>query len=268
MRLQAKRALILLLALAGLTGCGAQPNEEPRFLVGREAAETIGAQHYAAEIEAAREAKALDNDPAQVALVAGIAERLIAEAKRLYPIGQDWHWEIHVLHSPAVNAYCAPGGKIVVLSGLLQAAAMDPNRIANVVGHEIAHALLEHARANLSRDWLLISGMWIVSKSLKMGAVRTQSAIEGLNTILLPMSREHEREADVLGLEIMARAGFDPRAGILFWQDALNRRKAAAAGEQRLEAFLSTHPTDAERLVNLRELAARWNQPAAAEASP
>jgi predicted Zn-dependent protease len=265
---EAKRLIVLLLALSGLAGCGAQPDEEPLFLVGREAAESLGAQHYAAEIEAARQANALDNDPTQVALVAGIAERLIAEAKRLYPISQDWHWEIHVLHSPAVNAYCAPGGKIVVLSGLLQAAAMDPNRIANVVGHEIAHALLEHARANLSRDWLLISGMWIVSKSLKMGAVRTQSAIEGLNTILLPMSREHEREADVLGLEIMARAGFEPRIGILFWQDAINRRKAAASGEQRLEAFLSTHPTDAERLVNLRELAARWNPPTAVEAAP
>ena len=264
----AKRLIVLLLALAGLAGCGRQPGEEPLFLVGREAAEGIGAQLYAIQIEEARKVGALDHDPAQVKLVADIAERLIAQAVALYPIGRHWRWELHVINSPAINAYCAPGGKIVVLSGLLQTAAMDPNRIANVVGHEIAHALLEHARANLSRDWLLMSGMWVVSKSLKMGAVRTQSAIEGLNTLLLPMSREHEREADVLGLEIMARAGFDPRAGILFWQDALNRRQAAAAGEQRLEAFLSTHPTDAERLVNLRELAARWNPPAAGKAAP
>lgn len=255
------RLPILLLAAALLSGCG-QGHSDP-FLVSRGTAEALGRQDYTATLDQARAGNALDADPEQVRLVAGIAARLVDEAKRGYPVGRDWNWEIHVLSSNAVNAFCAPGGKMMVLSGLLEASAMDPDRIGMVVGHEIAHALLEHSRATLSRDWVLQSGMWIVSKSLKMGTARSQTALAGLNTVLLPMHRDLEREADVLGLELMTRAGFDPEQGLLFWRDAMTRRGQSGAGERNLEAFLSTHPTDQERLLRLAALAKQWRRQAA-----
>jgi predicted Zn-dependent protease len=255
------RLSALLFIAALLSGCGQGHSE--LSLVSRGTAEALGQRDYAATLDQARANSALDANPAQVALVDGIAARLVDEAKRRHPIGRDWHWEIHVLGSDAVNAFCVPGGKMMVLSGLLEASAMDPDKIAMVVGHEIAHALLEHSRANLSRDWVLQSGMWIVSKSLKMGVARSQSALAGLNTVLLPMHRDLEREADVLGLELMARAGFNPEQGLLFWQDAMARNGQAAAGEQNLEAFLSTHPTDQERLQRLATLAKQWHRPEA-----
>lgn len=253
-----RRSLAMLAVAAGLAGCG--QGDGRHYLVSREIAEALGRQGYAEEVAAAREQNALDADPALVALVAAITERLVEEAQRRHPIGRDWQWEIHVLTSPAVNAYCAPGGKMMVLSGLLQATAMNPDRIATVIGHEIAHALLEHARAGLSRDWSLQSGMWIVAKSLKMGVARSQAALAGLNTVFLPMHRDLEREADSLGLALMAQAGFDPRAGVLFWQDSLAQRGELGNGERHLEAFLSTHPTDQERLTRLTELARQWRR--------
>lgn len=252
----ARAALPVLLLLAGLAGCGRDDGH--LYLVSRETAEALGRQGYAKEMAAAREQHALDADPAQVALVNAITERLVDEARRRYPIGRDWQWEIHVLSDDQVNAYCAPGGKMMVLSGLLKATAMDPDRIATVIGHEIAHALLEHARASLSRDWSLQGGMWIVAKSLKMGVARSRTALAGLNTVFLPMHRDLEREADALGLELMAQAGFDPRRGVLFWQDSLAQGGQAGNGERHLEAFLSTHPTDQERLARLTELARQW----------
>jgi Zn-dependent protease with chaperone function len=244
-----------MLALAtSLAGCG-QPDGNHLFLVSREAAEVIGRQDYAETLRQARTHDALDVNPDQVALVNAIAARLVEVAKRSYPVGRDWQWEIHVISSPQVNAFCSPGGKIAVLSGLLEATRMDPDQVATVIGHEISHALLEHTRASLSRDWLLESGMWIVAKSLKMGAVRSQSAIEEVNTMFMPMHRDQEREADRRGLELMARAGFDPQRGIQFWRTTMARRAAAGQGDKHLEAFLSTHPTDEDRLTRLSEQA-------------
>lgn len=255
---------LLAALLLGLAGCG--PSGQPGthlFLVGRDMAEALGKDNYTATLDQARGDHALDTAPEQVSLVTGIAARLVDEAKRRYPVGRDWQWEIHVIDNDQVNAFCSPGGKIVVLSGLLKATGMDPDQIAMVVGHEISHALLEHTRASLSRDWLLQSGMWIVSKSLKMGALRNQTALANLNTVLLPMHRDLEREADALGLDLMASAGFDPHKGIQFWQDALARHGEAGRGDQRLEDFMSTHPADAERLARLGEQARKGRKPEA-----
>lgn len=256
----------LLLALAFLAGCGqnGQPGTH-MFLVSQDMAEALGKDHYSATLDRARSGNALDADPDQVRLVTEIAAHLVEEAKRRYPVGNDWEWEIHVIGSDQVNAFCSPGGKMAVLSGLLEATGMDPDQIAMVVGHEISHALLEHTRASLSRDWLLQGGMWIVSKSLKMGAMRNQSAIENINTVLLPMHRDLEREADALGLELMASAGFDPGKGVRFWQDSLARRGEVGRGDRHLEAFMSTHPADAERLARLGELARQWHEPEAGQ---
>ncbi|NTV95063.1 MAG: M48 family metallopeptidase [Thiobacillus sp.] len=258
------RYALLAAMLFGLSGCG--PSGQPgthMFLVSRDMAEALGQDNYTATLDRARSGNALDSDPDQVRLVTEIATHLVEEAKRRYPVGRDWQWEIHVIGSDQVNAFCMPGGKMAVLSGLLETTGMDPDQIAMVVGHEISHALLEHTRASLSRDWLLQGGMWIVSKSLKMGALRNQSALENLNTVLLPMHRDLEREADALGLDLMASAGFDPGQGIRFWQNALAKRGEVGRGDRHLEAFMSTHPADAERLARLGELARQWHRPEA-----
>mgnify|MGYP002386026240 CR=1 FL=1 len=242
-----------------LAGCGdgSRPStgDTPSFfLISRDIANTLGKLSYDEEISTARSEGRLDADAEQSALVAEITQRLVSVATRQYPIGHDWDWEIHVISSPDINAYCSPGGKMVVLSGLLEATGMNPDRIATVIGHEIAHALLEHSRSTLSRDWSLQSGMWIVSKSLKMGTARNQSALSGLNTVLLTMDRNHELASDELGLALMAQAGYNPAEGIQFWQTD----RPAGRGEGNLEAFISTHPTNEERLERLSQLALQW----------
>jgi predicted Zn-dependent protease len=249
------RVLAVFMALLCLAGCGTrEPGEGRVSLVSRAFAEQIGAQGYAEELTSARQSNTVDKDPEQVLQVRTIMQRLIAEATRRYPMARDWPWEIHVLESDSVNAYCAPGGKMMVLSGLLRTPGMNQDRLATVIGHEISHALLEHSRSSLARNWLLQSGMWIVAKSLKLGVVRGQSALEGLHTVFLPMDRNQERDADTLGLELMARAGFNPVSGVEFWQGSAH----GSAQDEHLAGFVSTHPTDAERLTRLGEMARRW----------
>jgi len=254
------RALVAMLAALSLAGCGApEPGAARVSLVSRAFAEQIGAQGYADDLAQARERQALDRDPGQVHLARSVMQRLVAEATRRTPMARDWPWEIHVLEDDSINAYCAPGGKMMVLSGLMRAPGMNEDRLATVIGHEISHALLEHSRASLARNWLLQSGMWIVAKSLKLGTARSQSALDGLNTVFLPMDRNQERDADVLGLELMARAGFDPVAGVEFWQGADD----GTSHDAQLAGFISTHPTSSERLQRLAGLARAWRNAAA-----
>ncbi len=200
-----------------------------------------------------RQKGALNADPALTARVRAITNRLIPASAAFRPEAAQWKWEVNVIRSDQVNAWCMPGGKIAVYSGLITRLNLGDDEIAAVVGHEIAHALREHARERASEQMgaqVLISGA-----SILLGTGQAGSDLGGVfykAFFGLPNSRLHETEADRIGVEIAARAGYDPRAAITLWQK-MSRASGAADGPE----FLSTHPSADTRLKDLEVYSAR-----------
>ncbi len=200
-----------------------------------------------------RQKGALNADPALTARVRAITNRLIPASAAFRPEAAQWKWEVNVIRSDQVNAWCMPGGKIAVYSGLITRLNLGDDEIAAVVGHEIAHALREHARERASEQMgaqVLISGA-----SILLGTGQAGSDLGGVfykAFFGLPNSRLHETEADRIGVEIAARAGYDPRAAITLWQK-MSRASGAADGPE----FLSTHPSAETRLKDLEVYSAR-----------
>lgn len=227
-------------------------------LVSRDAAELMGAKAYTQMLNEFSSKGVLDEDKKLTGAVQDLAVRLVAQATRMYPHTRDWDWDLHVVTKDEMNAFCIAGGKMVVYTGLLQGVDYQEDKIAAVLGHEISHALLEHTRTDMTREWLLSSGLWIASKSFKMGLARSTELGKDLNMAFIPIQRQHERDADALGLELMARAGFDPGAGSQIWMDMQKMHGQAGLGAKRLNAFYSDHPMDEERLATLTRLAQKW----------
>ena len=167
----------------------------------------------------------------------------------------DFEWEFTVLDSEIQNAFCLPGGKVAVYSGIMD--SMDNEaELAFVVGHEIGHAIARHGGERMSRSILQSLGAVLVSAAFNS---ETIDAIYGTGTeigVMLPYSRSNESEADVIGLILMARAGYDPSASYTFWKRFTNN----AEGASKLESILSTHPCDSDRIRAMEE-----NEPAARE---
>lgn len=239
------------------------------FLLSREATENLSMANYQLKIQALSSEGMLDAAPPDdLALLKSIADPIVEQAKRMYPHSRNWTWEYHLETNSSINAMCFPGGKILVLSGLLEATGRNRDKLALVLGHEVSHALLEHGRAGMSRDWALFSSMWIMAKSFKMGMTRFSVALSDMQTSLLPMNRQQERDADTLGLELMARAGFNPHVGVSVWEDFQASRGTQNRANKNLETFLSSHPTDEDRLVRLSQLADKIHPIPAREAKP
>jgi len=195
---------------------------------------------------------ALDRDAAQVARVKGIAQRLTPATAVFRPEAPRWAWEVHVITSGDVNAWCMPGGKMAVYTGLIEKLKVTDDELAAVMGHEIAHALREHGRERASQAYAQAIGLTVIGTALGLGGSEMQLAqIVTDVTLTLPNSREHEIEADRIGVELAARAGFDPRAAVTLWQ------KMGQAGGGAPPQFLSTHPSPQNRARDLGEYAAR-----------
>ena len=165
---------------------------------------------------------------------------------------RDYQWEYHLVDSPEVNAWCMPGGKIVVYTGILPLTQTEDG-LATVMGHEVAHALLNHGQQRMSADLLQQVGATVVGTAVSGGSETTQTLLMtayGLGTTLggtLPFSRGHESEADHYGLILMAIAGYRPEESVPFWE------RMAAKGGGGTPEFLSTHPSDATRIRQLKE---------------
>lgn len=208
-------------------------------------------QQYSQMIGEARSQKALDVNVAQTQRVRTIAQRLIQQVSVFRPDAQSWDWEIHVINSNEVNAWCMPGGKMAVYTGLINQTKATDDELAAVIGHEMAHALREHSREQMSQQMVTNVGLSILS------AVTGSSAVGDLGSTLtevmfgLPNSRTHETEADLLGVELAARAGYDPRAAATLWQ------KMGALSSGGTPEFLSTHPSAATRVSELQVAAER-----------
>ena len=225
-------------------------------LISREMALTTAVQAYPRQLQAmADQGHKINQDPELLEWSQNIAVALIKQAERMYPHSQGWDWDLAVVGSDELNAWCMAGGKMALYTGLVQATEGNPHKVAAVLGHEIAHALLEHTRRSLSREALLSSSLWIASKSFKIGTARMNAIAEDVHLGLQSMDRDAEREADALGLELMARAGFDPVEGARVWLDF--QREEMGTGAKRLVGFLGDHPLDEERLRTLQALAAK-----------
>jgi predicted Zn-dependent protease len=217
-----------------------------RMAVSAEAIEQAAEQQYAQVIAEARQKGVLNRNPAQVERVRTIVSRLVPQTTAFRPDAAKWNWEANVLSSPDVNAWVMPGGKIAVNTGLIEKLNVTDDELAAVLGHEMAHALREHARERASEQ--MIAGGLIAAGAaiLGIGEVGQKGAEFAYMGLLgLPNSRRHETEADRMGVELAARAGYDPRAAITLWQ-----KMGAAAGGQPPK-FLSTHPPREDRLSDL-----------------
>ena len=215
-------------------------------LVPAEQVEQSAAQQYAQMLAQARANRALAGpDQAQLQRLRGIARRIIPFAIPWNARAKDWQWEVNLLGSSQVNAFCMPGGKIAFYSGILQQLHLTDDEVAIVMGHEIAHALREHARERMGKNAATGLGANLLSQVLGLGDVGQTVTRYGAQLLTLKFSRENETEADLVGMELAARAGFDPRAGITLWQ------KMSAANKGAPPQWLSTHPSSSTRIAEM-----------------
>ena len=158
-----------------------------------------------------------------------------------------WQWEVILINSKQINAFCMPGGKIAFYSGILDTLKMTDDEVAAVMGHEIAHALREHARARMGKQAATSVGVSIASQVLGLGNLGHAALGASANLLTLKFSRDDETDADLVGLELMARAGYDPRAGVTLWH------KMQAASKGAPPQWMSTHPSSDSRIKEIQK---------------
>ena len=204
-------------------------------------------QAYAQLMGQARQKGALNADARTTQRVRAIAQRMIPVTAAFRADAPGWKWEVNVLQSDQLNAWCMPGGKIAFYSGIIDRLSLTDDEIAAIMGHEIAHALREHARERASEQQaagLVIGGGAALLGVGSIGSDLGQMAYKV--AVGMPNSRAHETEADRIGVELAARAGYDPRAAIVLWQ-----KMAKASGGGGSPQFLSTHPSAETRQQDL-----------------
>ena len=260
-----KRRTTLTLTLAFSTGVlaaclttqttsgGAVGVDRSQFvLVSSAEVDAAAAKGYSDVIAKAQKEGKLNRDAKQVARVRAIANRLIPQTVAFRPDAPQWKWEVNVIESDQLNAWCMAGGKIAFYSALIEKLALTDDEIAAIMGHEIAHALREHSRERISQQ--LATNVGLDLASAVFGLSRGASDLAGMAAnvaISLPYGRSHEVESDRIGVELAARAGYNPRAAISVWQ------KMSRAGGGSPPELLSTHPSPENRIQDLEVYSAR-----------
>lgn len=222
------------------------------MMVSAEKMNQSAAQAYRQVLQEEGKKGAVNHDPEQVKRVRAIAARLIPAAAAFRADAPGWKWEVNVISSKDVNAWCMPGGKIAVYTGLIERIKPSDDELAAVMGHEIAHALREHGRERASQAAGQSVAAGVIGAAIGMGSLGTDMTSTVLNiTFGLPNSRLHETEADRIGVELAARAGYDPRAAVTLW------KKMGQVGGGQPPQFLSTHPSNETRQQDLLVYAQR-----------
>jgi Zn-dependent protease with chaperone function len=226
----------LLLLPASTFGCGA-------------------AQQYGQLMRAASEKGLLNRDPQQVERLRRIARELVPHAVRFNKDAEKWRWEVNLISSKSVNAFCMPGGKIAFFTGILEILQLTDDEVATIMGHEIGHALLEHGRARMSQQVLKNVGISVAAAVFNLGQISTEVLAQAANlAVSLPYARKQETDADLVGMELAARAGHDPRAAVAVWQKMSRLAQAGAkGGSGQPPQFLSTHPSNENRIREIEK---------------
>lgn len=241
-----RRLLIPSVLIVVLAACATSPTGRRQLQLFPEAQmDSMGVQAYQ---QMQQQTPSLEAGPT-VDYVQCVTRALLEQVPPEYARGEEW--EVTVFRSEAVNAFALPGGKIGVYTGLLEVAE-TPSQLAAVIGHEIGHVMAEHGNARMSAQ--MATSVGLTAAAILLGdspESRLGLAALGLGAqvgVLLPFSRSHESEADRIGLELMAEAGFDPRQAVELW-----RNMAEASGGGGPPEFLSTHPSEDTRIGRLQE---------------
>lgn len=246
-----KRACLLLVSL-WLSACATVPltGRSQLLLVSEATAIAASEPAYLQMLAAPAAEGRVDNDPALHARVERVAGRIIAQAIRLRPETRDWKWSIHVIDEPdTINAWAMAGGRMAVYTGLINKLDPSDDELAQVLGHEVAHALARHTAEQMSVAMAtdVALNVWAIRQQPSAGTL-TGVSLAAVLAIQLPNSREAESEADRIGIELAARAGYDPAAAVTLW------RKMSTAAQNGTPVFLSTHPSHATRITDLQAL--------------
>ncbi len=225
---------------------------QQRMAVSSEEVNAGAQKAYAQMMAEAQKKNALDRDAAQVQRVKNIVSRLVAQTATFRTDAAKWPWEVHVVSLDDVNAWCMPAGKMAVYTGLINKLQPSDDELAAVMGHEIAHALREHSREQISQQMGTQAAIGIAGALFGVGelgqGVGNMVADVTLNK---PKSRTHETEADRIGVELAARAGYDPHAAVSLWE------KMVKLGGSQPPQWLSTHPSNESRIADLRTYSER-----------
>ncbi len=242
------------LGLAALVHADAQAqvdvgqSSSMRKLIPAESLEQSARQQYRQTLSEANSKGALaPDDYPQLKRLRAIANRLIPFTSQWNPDARKWKWEVNLIGSKQLNAWCMPGGKIAFYTGILDQLQLNDDEVAMIMGHEMAHALREHARERLAKSKATSMGLSVASQLLGLGQLGDVAANVGTQLLALKYSRDDETEADLVGLEIAARGGFKPEASVQLWKKMLG----ATGGGKGQPSFLSTHPSGNNRIQEL-----------------
>ncbi len=216
-------------------------------LVPAEQFEAGAAQQYQQMLRSAAQQRALAGaDHPQLVRLRAIAERIVPHATAWNDRAPKWKWEINLLGSAELNAFCMPGGKIAFYLGILKKLQLNDDEVAAIMGHEVAHALREHARERAAKTAATRIGAGLFSAVLGLGTLGDAAVQAGGQFLTLKFSRSDETEADVVGMDLSARAGYDPAAGMTLWQKMMGVSKGAPP------QWMSTHPSSGTRIKEIQ----------------
>ena len=243
--------LITGLMLVTLVGCATSPTGRTQFiLISPDAAIIESETAYLDTVRQLEDDDKLVNDPLSVARVARITGRLVSIAIADYPESADWKWSVAIVDdTETVNAWCMAGGRMAVYTGLFDQLELTDDEFAQIMGHEISHALANHTAERMSRAMATAAGVAMVgAASDNSGAAMAGAALIANVALTLPNSRDAENEADILGMVLATKAGYDPEAAVTLWQ------KMGDLSDDRPAEFLSTHPAPENRQAALNAM--------------
>jgi predicted Zn-dependent protease len=243
--------LITGLMLVTLVGCATSPTGRTQFiLISPDAAIIESETAYLDTVRQLEDDDKLVNDPLSVARVARITGRLVSIAIADYPESANWKWSVAIVDdAETVNAWCMAGGRMAVYTGLFDQLELTDDEFAQIMGHEISHALANHTAERMSRAMATAAGVAMVgAASDNSGAAMAGAALIANVALTLPNSRDAENEADILGMVLATKAGYDPEAAVTLWQ------KMGDLSDDRPAEFLSTHPAPENRQAALNAM--------------
>lgn len=261
MNLYIKSVLLAILFIFTYTGCayssstnsGAVGIDRKQFMILSASKMKQGAnQAYSQILAKAKKDGLLNKDKKMLKRIRTIANRLIPQVKVFRKDALKWDWKVNLITSKQLNAWCMPGGKIAFYTGIIEQLKLNDGEIAAIMGHEISHALREHGRERASQQSIKTAGLALISAYYNLGNAGSSLAQKIVDvTLTLPNSRAHETEADRMGVELAARAGYNPFDAVNVW------RKMSKISKGAPPEILSTHPSNARRIKDLQKYATK-----------